>query len=94
LDEPTRNELRINNILFNYKNPWEPRHIYMGKIKAHHIELLLDSKEEGEAYKVEDDEKKRSSNENPHEDLKSGAIDTLSSDPIFHTFKIWGVVHG
>jgi hypothetical protein len=38
--------------------------------------------------------KDRSTDEQPHEEVKSGAIATLSSVPRFHTFRICGVVQG
>jgi hypothetical protein len=88
LDEATRNELRRKKLCFNCKDPWEPGHRCMGKGKAHYIEVLSDSEEEEEAKQVQDNEQDRSAKEQPHEEVKSGAIATLSSVPIFHTFRI------
>jgi predicted aspartyl protease len=66
----------------------------MGKGKAHYIEVLSDSEEEEEAEKVQDNEQDKSTDEKPHEEVKSGAITTLLSVPRFHTFRIHGVVQG
>jgi hypothetical protein len=66
----------------------------MGKGKAHYIEVLSDSEEEEEAEQVQDCEQDKSVEEQPHEEVKSGAIATLSSVPRFHTFRIRGVVQG
>jgi hypothetical protein len=46
LDEATQNELRKKNICFNYKEPWAPGHICMGKGKVHYIEVHSNSDEE------------------------------------------------
>jgi hypothetical protein len=66
----------------------------MGKGKVHYIEVLSDSYEEEEAQQVQDNEHDRSVDEQPHEEVKSGAITTLPSVPRFHTFNIHGVVQG
>jgi hypothetical protein len=66
----------------------------MGKGKAHYIEVLSDSEEEEEAEQVQDSEQDKSTDEQLHEEVKSGAIATLSSVPRFHTFRIHGVVQG
>jgi hypothetical protein len=60
----------------------------MGKGKAHYIEVLSNSEEEEEAKQAQDCEQKKSIEEHPHGEAKSGAITTLSSVPRFHTFRI------
>jgi hypothetical protein len=77
LDEVTCNELKRKKLDFNYKDPFQPRHRCMGKGKAHYIEVLSDSEEEEEAKQVQDNEQDRLVEEQPHKEVKSGAIATL-----------------
>jgi hypothetical protein len=51
IDEATHNELRRKKLHFNYKDPWEPRNIFMGKVNAHYIEVLSESEDEEEVEK-------------------------------------------
>jgi hypothetical protein len=81
LDEATRNELRRKNLCFDCKHPWETGHRCVGKGKAHYIEVLSNSEEEEEAKLVQGDEQDKSTDMQPHEEVKSGAIATLSGVP-------------
>ena len=94
MDEATCNELRRKNIIFNCKNPWEPKNRCMGKCKAHYIEVISNNGEEEEVEKEHDCEHGKSIEKQPQGESKSESITTLSSVHIFHTFRIKGVLQG
>jgi hypothetical protein len=66
----------------------------MGKGKVHYIEVLSDSDGEEETGQAQDNEHDSPVDEQPHEEVKSGAIATLSGVPRFHTFRVHGVLQG
>jgi hypothetical protein len=94
LDDDDQRELRRKKLCFSCKEPWEPGHRCMGKGKVHYIEVLSDS--DGEEEKGQEQESEHDSlvDENPHEEVKSGAIATLSGVPRFDTFRVHGVLQG
>jgi hypothetical protein len=100
MEENTIRELRMKQLCYTCKEPWNPSHKCIGCGQVHYIEVTLDNEEEEDfshIQKMEADTTKTTDEEAIVHDSTTGDKSTLASIigvPKYNTFRMRGVLQG